>query len=111
MLDASTLYDYFTYQIALIALPLLLYVCMFICMCVAVIFIYKRKNVSIEIFFYIKLFTGSIDTSCLYATQKCCLLYDFAFYSAVSFINHCTYSIPNTFNDGIIKNVVNLKKV
>ena len=95
--------NYFTYQVALIALPLLLY----ICMCVAVIFICKRKNVSIEIFFYIKLFTGS--TSCLYATQKSLFVVWFSILFRVFIYHHCIYSISNIINDENIKSVVNNK--
>ena len=93
--------NYSTYQVALIALPLLLY----ICMCVAVIFICKRKNVSIEIFFYIKLFTGS--TSCLYATQKSLFVLWFGILFRVSIYHHCIYSMLDIINDENIKSVVN----
>ena len=74
-------------------------------MCVAVIFICKRKNVSIEIFFYIKLFTGS--TSCLYATQKSLFVLWFGILFRVFIYHHCIYSILDIINDENIKSVVN----
>ena len=110
MLNANTQYDYFTYQVALIALPLLLYICMFVCVWQS--YSYTKGKTLVQ--------KSSSTSSCLPVVQihlacmqhkKCCLLYDLAFYSAFSFINHCLYSISNTFNHGNIKNVVNLKKI